>query len=339
MESVINNHYLKSYAEIYSDTLVQKLFKDKPKINGEEILQITNIKQVNLFIVKKLMDQWKKEAEKLKSPYFNYENEDVKSKLQELLNTLSRNIFVDKKHFQSLLTSAVTDTLYIIFSPYEFFQKELSSPKIMHKKNEMLSKKKFIKINAELFEAFLDKVSRQDKEEFSGEEAKKYFNKVCEEINFDPEDPDPYIDKFTEIEPIYLQKIYREIDNEMKGENNHIESSESGDSVLSQYDEPTYTLAEELENETTGTVLDFHQKQKIDSIRKNISIHHKFMFVKELFQNDDQEFNQVIDFLDNCVTRDEAIEYLENNYFNTALWNDEQEAVIEFMSVIDKKFI
>ena len=237
------------------------------------------------------------------------------------------------------MISAVIDTLYLIFSPYEFFHKELTSPKVMHNKNDLIKKKKFIKINKELFEAFLDKINMDEKEEFSGEEAKKYFNKVCEEINFDPEDPDPYIDKFTEIEPIYLQKIYREIENEMLEDNHHNITSDSSNSVLSQFNDPKSTLVEELEGESSGTVLDYHQKQKIDSIRKNISIHQKFMFVKELFHNDDHEFNQVIDFLDNCTNRNEAIEYLENNYFNTALWNDEHEAVIEFMSVIDKKFV
>jgi hypothetical protein len=109
--------------------------------------------------------------------------------------------------------------------------------------------------------------------------------------------------------------------------------------VLSQYQDSKNTLVHELEKDTSNTVLDFHHKQKIDSIRKNISIHQKFMFVKELFQNSDEEFNQVIDFLDQCEGRKEAMEYLENNYFNPRIWDDEHEAVIDFMSVIDKKFL
>jgi hypothetical protein len=95
----------------------------------------------------------------------------------------------------------------------------------------------------------------------------------------------------------------------------------------------------ELEKEPSNTLLNFHQNQRIESIRKNISIHQKFMFVKELFQNSDEEFNQVIDFLDQCESRKEALDYLSNNYFNTKIWNEEDEAVNEFMIVIDKKFI
>lgn len=339
MESVINGQYIKSYAETFSEQIIQIFFENKSKIRGEEILALTNIKQVNLFVIKRLMDHWKKEADKLKSPFFNYEDEGVTAKLQELMNILSKNIWVDKKHFQPLLVEGVIDTLYLIFSPYEFFHEELSGSKTSFNKSDLLNKKKFIKINGELFEAFLNKIKLSEKESFTPEDTRKFFNKVCEEINFAPEEPDLYMDKFSEIEPIYLQKIYSEVDERAEEKNQNPQANESEHSVLSQYQDSKNTLVHELEKDTSNTVLDFHHKQKIDSIRKNISIHQKFMFVKELFQNSDQEFNQVIDFLDQCEGRKEAMEYLENNYFNPRIWEDENEAVIDFMSVIDKKFL
>ncbi len=340
MESVINGQYIKSYAEIYADLIIQIFFENKSKIRGEEILALTNIKQVNLFVIKRLMDHWKKEAEKLKSPYFNYEDDAVVTKLQELLNILSKNIWIDKKHFQPLLVGGIIDTLYLIFSPYQFFHQELSGSKNSINKDDLLNKKKFIKINGELFEAFLNKIKLSEKEEFAIDETKKLFNKVCEEINFAPEESDRYVEKFSEVEPLYLQKIYQEV--EVRGpqeKKQEPQVNESDQSILSQYQDSKNTLVHELEKDTSNTVLDFHHKQKIDSIRKNISIHQKFMFVKELFQNSDEEFNQVINFLDQCEGRKEAMEYLENNYFNPSIWNDENEAVIDFMSVIDKKFL
>ncbi len=339
MESVINGQYIKSYAETYSELIIQIFFETKSKIRGEEILELTNIKQINLFIIKRLMDPWKKEADKLKSPFFNYEDEAVTAKLQELMNILSKNIWIDKKHFQPLLVGAVIDTLYLIFSPYKFFHQELGGSKATYDKTELLNKKKFIKINGELFEAFLNKIKLSEKETFAAEETKNLFNKVCEEINFAPEEPDRYLERFSEVDPLYLQKIYMEVDRKAEEKKQNPPVKESDPSVLGQYKDSKHTLVQELEKDTADTVLHFHQKQKIDSIRKNISIHQKFMFVKELFQNSDDEFNQVIDFLDQCDNRKEALEYLENNYFNPRIWNDESEAVIDFMSVIDKKFI
>lgn len=339
MESVINDQYIKSYAESYTELIIQIFFENKSKIRGEEILGLTNIKQINLFIIKRLMDQWKKEADKLKSPFFNFEDDAVVAKLQELMNMLSKNIWIDKKHFQPLLMGAVIDTLYIIFSPYEFFHQELSESNSSFHKRDLLDKKKFIKINGELFEAFLNKIKLSEKEEFTAEETQKLFNKVCEEISFEPEEPDRYIEKISEIEPLYLQKIYKEGPQEPEDNQQNPPVTESDHSVLGQYKDSKNTLAQELEKDTSETLLDFHQKQKIESIRKNISIHQKFMFVKELFQNSDDEFNRVIDFLDQCEGRKEALEYLENNYFDPKIWDDENEAVIDFMSVIDKKFI
>jgi hypothetical protein len=214
MESAINNNYLKSYAETYSDQIVQIFFETKSRIRGEEILELTNLKQINLFVIKRLMEQWKRESDKLKSPFFNYEDKEVIARFQELMNILSKNIWIDKKHFQPLLTDAVIDTLYLIFSPYAFFQRELNPAGTMQQKSELLASKKFIRINGELYEAFLNKIRLSDKEKFSAEETGNLFNKVCEEINFQPEEPDAYIEKFSEIEPLYLQKIYQEVEKE-----------------------------------------------------------------------------------------------------------------------------
>jgi hypothetical protein len=339
MESAINNNYLKSYAETYSDQIVQIFFESKSRIRGEEILALTNLKQINLFVIKRLMEQWKRESDKLKSPFFNYEDKEVIARFQELMNILSKNIWIDKKHFQPLLTDAVIDTLYLIFSPYAFFQRELNPAGTMQQKSELLASKKFIRINGELYEAFLNKIRLSDKEKFSAEETGNLFNKVCEEINFQPEEPDAYIEKFSEIEPLYLQKIYQEVEKESGEKKQDQPARNAAHSILSQFEGSKNTLLHELEKEPSNTLLNFHQNQRIESIRKNISIHQKFMFVKELFQNSDEEFNQVIDFLDQCESRKEALDYLSNNYFNTKIWNEEDEAVNEFMIVIDKKFI
>ena len=95
---------------------------------------------------------------------------------------------------------------------------------------------------------------------------------------------------------------------------------------------------DELKKESTGTVLDFHQKQKIESIKKNISIQQRFLFVRELFDENDELFNETIDFLDNCLSNEEASAYLNDRFLNSGKWNNEDGAVIEFLSVIKKKF-
>ncbi len=345
MESIINENYLRGYAKQYSELISRGFFKDHSTISGEEILGLTPLKQINLFIIKKLMRQWKSETEKLKSPYFNYDNPEVRNALNEFINILSRNIQIRENDLAGLLMDAVSDTLLLIFSPYEFFYKELGHSRKSYSQKDLIENRKFIRINTGLYEAFIDKLEADTKKEYNSEEVKKLFNKVCEEISFDPDDPDPYIEKLTETEPLYLQKIYKELsigeyeEEQVSTEGNKESQQKESNTVREQFNEPKPSLVDELSKESTDTILYYHQKQKIESIRKNISIHQKFMFVKELFQNDENEFSQVIEFLDKCKTREEALEYLDNNYFNPGLWNDEDEPVIEFMTVIDKKFI
>jgi hypothetical protein len=345
MDSVINEQYLQVYTQHFCDSISDPFFSNKSSISGEEILQLTQLQQINLMVIKILMGKWMDETGKLKSPYFNYEETEVKNALNQLMNVLSRNIRIHKKDFIPLFKEAVSDTLILIFSPYEFFFRELGKPNKTHTKKTLLEEKKFIKINSGLFTAFVEKIESSDKVSLSGEEARKLFNKVCEEISFDPDDPDPYIDILSQTEPIYLQKMYKELeensleDTEKEADTDITVEVKKAGTVQDQFVKPASTLMDDLSKNPSNTILDYHQKQKIDSIRKNISIHQKFMFVKELFQNEENEFYQVIEFLDGCTTREEALEYLENNYFNPGLWKDDDEPVIEFMTVIDKKFI
>ena len=58
MESVINELYLKEYTNRFTESISDNFFTDKSFISGEDILQLTQLKQINLMIVKKLMDKY-----------------------------------------------------------------------------------------------------------------------------------------------------------------------------------------------------------------------------------------------------------------------------------------
>ena len=108
--------------------------------------------------------------------------------------------------------------------------------------------------------------------------------------------------------------------------------------IHEKYFQQKATLVDELKKEPASTVLDFHQKQKIDSIKKNISIQQRFRFVRELFSENDELFIEVIEFLDNCSSNEEAISYINEKFLSSGQWNGEDEAVEEFLSVVNKKF-
>lgn len=342
METAINHDYINSYAEAYTNRIVDRYFSENSIIDGENILSITEFKQINLFVIKNIMVKWQQEAKKIRSPFFNYSSPEVQNALQDFMNVLSKNISIEQKVFKPLLKMAITDVLILIFSPYDFFSNELLNIGTPVTLAELEKRKKFIKINSELFNAFVQRIEESDSDNMQIKEAKQFFDQVCEDINFSPEEPDEYISLFSKEIQFELKKVYAEVENGSGREEAETkvmeESGEEKMPIHEKYYQQKATLVDELKKEPTSTVLDFHQKQRIDSIKKNISIQQRFRFVRELFSENDELFTEVIEFLDNCSSNDEANSYLNEKFLNDGQWNNEDEAVLEFISVVNKKF-
>jgi len=342
METAINHDYINSYAEAYTNRIVDRYFSENSIIDGENILSITEFRQINLFVVKNIMVKWQAEAKKVRSPFFNYNSPEVQNALQDFMNVLSKNISIEQKVFTPLLKMAITDVLILIFSPYDFFSNELLNIGTPVTLAELEKRKKFIKINSELYNTYVQKIEETGSDDMQIKEAKQYFDQVCEDINFSPEEPDEYISLFSKELQFELKKVYAEVENESAREEDETKAvTDSGEEkvpIHEKYFQQKATLVDELKKEPASTVLDFHQKQKIDSIKKNISIQQRFRFVRELFSENDELFTEVIEFLDNCGSNEEATSYINEKFLNNGQWNNEDEAVEEFLSVVNKKF-
>ena len=108
MESNINHAFIADYSKSFAQKLLQSFFSPgKSFVNGEELLSFTEIQQLNYFILKGLFSKWKEEINNLKSPYFDYEQEEVKEALKEFMNILSKHILVDKDDLSPLVEEAV----------------------------------------------------------------------------------------------------------------------------------------------------------------------------------------------------------------------------------------
>ena len=121
MDEKISLEAIALYADAYADKVLKKFFALKDKITGKEILSLCNVQQVNLFIIRELFKTWKEDTKKFKSPYFDFENSDVKEALENFMGVLSNNISIDQLHFSPLLKKAVSQALLVIFDPYDFF--------------------------------------------------------------------------------------------------------------------------------------------------------------------------------------------------------------------------
>ena len=133
MEYTVNQQNIQKYAERLSNDLCRQFFINKAFISGPEILAFNNENQLNLLIIKNIFLNWQKEALKLKSPFFDYEDEDVKLGLKTFMNKLSNHIKVYRYDFEPVLQRSIYDFILLSAAPQDFFTKEieaLASPKI-----------------------------------------------------------------------------------------------------------------------------------------------------------------------------------------------------------------
>ena len=122
MENKINTVFLVEYSKDLSKKLIESNLQDKDFVSGPDIVNFCTVPQVNYFILRNLFQTWLEEREKLRVPFFNYADPEVKKAIQVYLDTLSHHIKLDKETFHKLLETAIYDTLELVLSPFKFFK-------------------------------------------------------------------------------------------------------------------------------------------------------------------------------------------------------------------------
>lgn len=330
MEEKLNWKAIDSYSLNFSGRIVEQFFTQKDHISGKEILSISPVKQVNFFILDELLKAWKNESEKLKSPYFDFESEDVKEALHNFLNVLSNHILIHKGHFAPLIKSATTQTLLLIFAPYDFFSMYIKD-KAEINLDELRERLKYIKVNKAPLEGLAEEITKRGKTKLSGAEAFKILDHILEELNFSPADFEEYIGQFSSIVSLNPEQFYT--------------SHSAPEKAVSKSSEPVkqavnagkqQTLYDQLAKTDRPSLADDFQKQKIKKLKDSLSINHKFMFVNVLFKGNTDNFNKAIDFIDSCADRSVAFRYIQETFPD---WNDESEEFIEFIELVEKRFL
>jgi len=335
MESNINFNAIEAYSKTFTDKVCDAYFEKKEHISGEEILELTPIKQINLFAIYELFKRWKQETEDMKSPYFDYEHKAVREALHKYMNVLSKHISVDDNNFKRLFNSAVQKTLLLIFSPYEYFKIEINDPdKPRLKFKELKELKKYVKINQHLLNAYIERFEREGIEEIFNDTAVRLFDEVCEKIKETPEDFEKFQKQFDDILPLDINQFY----------DAPAPSPPPAEPVTGE--DPSKSKKEKASHKTLNDVLQKDQKtfaddkqfRKIEGIKKNITINQRFMFVNELFRGDVEEFETAVGHLDNCDDYEEAMKYVQQNLLGAKGWDEEREEVREFIDIVDKRF-
>ena len=329
MENKLNKEALQQYCQEYCDAIMTDFFKEKESISGREILALNEVRQISLFIIYKILEQWNNESKKLESPFFNYDDPNVKKALRDYMNVLSQNILIKKEAFLPLFQSATEEAILLICSPYEYYT-------ILAKREESVSIKnwkafsKYIKINQGLFLSYIEKLEETGKPLISTEDAVEHLNNLFGKTSITPDDIDAYTAILSKTVNFRIDLIY----GSEEGEDSTAESF-----VLSQAEENVnvVTLNDQLAAESTS-LLEGIQMKKIESIKSHLSINQKFIFINQLFDGNTKDFNTVIDFLDRCGSQSEAMDFINNNFLKKKSWKKDNQDVKAFIEVVGRKY-
>lgn len=355
MDNKLNYSAIETYSVAYTKKVINDFFGMEETITGKQILSLTNMPQVNLLVIKNLLDKWNKETGKFRSPYFNYDAEEVKVALQHFMNVLSNNIKIKKSNFEPLLKKSVADAIFLIFSPYVFYSKEINNPERSRiSLDHLKDMRKYIKINGELLERLIMRFKEDDIEEVFNDEGYSILNEINEEINLPKIEWEEYLQEFSEVHPLSLQIIFQGVAEDDHADEDFekplvrngekpmakekdIQTAPVVKNINEQFHKDQKTLHERLAIHPSPSLAELHQR-RIDSIKKHITLNQKFMFMKELFSGNQQEYDEALEKLENCNSYEEAKAMLQNEYIKKHNWDTEGEEVGEFMDIIEKKF-
>lgn len=316
MDEKISTKAIDEYSNLFASKLADAFFQNKEKINGPEILALAEIKQINLLVLKELMGRWNQESEKWKSPFFDYEAEEVQQSMVQFRNALSNHIAISKKDFLPLLKKAVTQTLFLLLAPYDFYADVLDSRgKGLLRVDELKNETKYLKINKAPLEKLVEKLEERKAEVITGNEAFALLDHILEEVNFTPEDIDGYVSIFSKVMPLHLEELL-----EVKEPEKEI---------------PVQPVKVEVKAMAEVPVRKEDGKRKDFRIKDSLTINQKFMFTKILFYGDFEVFSQAIDRFDNFHNLNQAINFINENY---PQWDKESEEYEEFFEILKRKF-
>ena len=363
MQTKVDLPKLESYSIALSEKLCNDYYQNGISvISGAEILKFTGIDQLNFFIVKNLFDRWKEESSKLRSPYFEYENEEVKDALTVFLNKLSKHISIRKEFFKPLVKKAVADTLAYTLHPFEFLKAELLGKPIISI-SDLIEREKYIKVNKFLIQSLIKKLQLQNKSGFPEPEVLGYMEEIYKNYESSLEPSNRYVEAFSSILKISTEDLV--IANETVPKILIPENTESYKEIIIPQESPVFknTIKEPLFEKSPGatindyfakskqlslndimmkeeenTIITKHRKSKINDLKSSVPINLRYLFINELFKSSSDDYDLALNQIERSENLESALNILNQVYVKKYDWNFEKTEVKEFLELIERRF-
>lgn len=80
-------------------------------------------------------------------------------------------------------------------------------------------------------------------------------------------------------------------------------------------------------------------RQPIADLRKAFGLNERFLYANELFGGDGQEFVQALNELNHLANFNDAMRMIEAKYFEAFGWNKEDEYVVSFLEIVERRYL
>ena len=201
LQEKLNSSFISQYKTVFSEQLIAQAFNEKEKLTGKEILYISPIKQLNLFIIKSLFERWQEEMQRIESPYFDYHATEVKVMISKFMNILSQNIFINAENLKPIIEKAVEDLIILNFDPATYLNNEIKKrPELLKTKKLVPQFAKYLVFHKSLILDFLNDFDIRDLKHL-----KKYAVAFFEKETLDKH---PLIERLSEILIIEKQELF-----------------------------------------------------------------------------------------------------------------------------------
>lgn len=334
-DRIINRDYVKSYCASYTNNILDTTFKESPFLYGNDLKQLCSPEQINYNLLKAIFLQWEAEVAKLHNPYFDHSAPAVQNALKTYMQVLSRNIKLDKGSLRPLLQQAVEETIYQIFSPVYFFKhflwpRELGSVKL----GELSKLNRFIKINGVFLSELITRLQQKGPAEMEIAQFNISLESLFREWSGNWESGEKYIFAFSKVVALHEKSLWKdESEPESKDRSNNMAN------INQQFAKEIRSLNDTLQSSQATLADRLNEKaDRISNIKKSLNINQKFRFINELYGGDSNEFNAVVDQIDQCQSHQQALDVLNGKSSLRSQWDMENEAVKEFIGLVSKRF-
>lgn len=372
MPDNLNSIALSQYSARFTTTVLNEVYRSQDVVTGAGLLKLTPVRQVNLGILNRLFEEWKNNAEAFRSPYFDFSNEEVKSALEEFMNTASQHIAVKRADLEPLLSDSVKESLKLLLAPATYFEDKIravADAEFTHAKAEQLVK--YTHIHRGVAQALLGRLTDSGSDSVYQTQAVSWLYEFKDNADL-IDDVDQHLIQFAEIFPINLSELKIQEAASTPAAAPQPQKHESFfDSAFSQLEpstarpiapraEPASAVIGEIvakanvasgperdslnnrfkveipkpsEDKSYGTV-----PLKVENIAGSIPLGQRFMFVNQLFDRNSEHFDKAIYELDRVKSFEEAENLIWHRYASKYAWDVNGEAVTALLAIVKRKF-